>query len=218
MTTLKFPPRGSFAWQTLVGPYTPDPAAMLDSSPIFGLELEVVAVYGCMRTASGDLYEALRAIRGTDREGPEYASAFGGFLLRSTAGHSDPFMHVMPVSAQAANSKQAERQLENGAAVWSSNKNAKGSRWKVTCGGQTCSWYEEGILDLQGRLIEPGLQWHLPERDLGMYYASLLYEVSGKILGQDVRGIHAIDQIYMPPGAILYRRKDTLVGQKVHSL
>ncbi len=218
MTDLKFPPRGSFAWQTLVGPYTPDPAALLDPSPIFGLERENTAVYGCMRSASGEIYEALRAIRGTDHEGPEYAEAFGGFLLRSTAGHNDPFMHVMPVSGKAASSKHPDGKLENGGAVWSSQQNAEGSPWQVTCDGKTCRWHEENVLDLQGHLIEPGLQWYMPERSLGMYYASLLYEVTGTILEEEVRGFIGIDQIYMPDGGVLYRHKDTLVGQKVHSL
>ncbi len=191
---------------------------MINPSPIFGLELEINAIYGCVRTGSGEIYELLRAIRAVNPEEAAHDSAIGGFLLRSTAGHSDPHMRVLPVSKQAASSKQAETRLENGAMVWSSNKSVEGAPWEITCAGETCRWHEEGVLDLEGRLIGPGLQWYLPEKDLGTYYASLQYQVTGTVLGEDVRGIIAIDQIFMPEGAVLYRVKDTLVGQKVHSL
>jgi hypothetical protein len=218
VTSPAFPDRGSFAWHTLLGAHRPDPASMLDPRPIFGLDPEMTFLYGCLRTETGDMYEAVRSIRAVDREGPEFASALSGFVLQTTAGHDDPCMHVMPISAQAATSKYSTHRLVDGCAIWSSNEIGEGRPWEITFSGPACTWREDRILDLTGRLIPPGLHWYMPDRDLGMYYVSQLYEVSGTILGEPVRGMIGFDQNYMPDGGILYRRRDTLVGQQVHSL
>lgn len=62
-----------------MGPYEPDPTAMINPSPIFGLELEINAIYGCVRTGSGEIYELLRAIRAVNPEEAAHDSAIGGF-------------------------------------------------------------------------------------------------------------------------------------------
>lgn len=223
----KFPHRGHFGWKTLLGAYEPDAEAMIDTSPIFGLDPEMTFAYGCLRTQAGDMYEMVRSIRARDREEPEFAVALSGFVAQTTAGHGDDCFHVMPLSAEAATSKHAVKELvENDTkAVWRSAENAPtplgepdGKAFAISCTGDTFSWTEEGVMEVTGKLIGPGLHWYLPEKDLGIYYVSLIFLCEGTVLGEPVRGIIALDQSYMQEGGIMYRRKCSLVGQEVHRL
>jgi hypothetical protein len=74
-------------------------------------------------------------------------------------------------------------------------------------------WIEEGVMNLRGTLLEPGLQWHLPHTDRGYYYVSQLYEIEGEILGKRVVGFIGADDMYMH-GQIY--ENDLLISEKLH--
>ncbi len=80
---------------------------------------------------------------------------------------------------------------------------------------EDCSWFEDGAMDIRGRLVKPGMHWYLPGRDAGMYYVANIFEMQGTILGKKVRGMIGFDPIYMYEGGEIYRTRDALVQEKL---
>jgi hypothetical protein len=69
-------------------------------------------------------------------------------------------------------------------------------------------WRDSGQLELTGRLLGPGIQFHIPWRDGdaagGTYYAGLFYEVEGTLFDEPVTGIVILDHTFSPPGQSLH--------------
>jgi hypothetical protein len=85
-----------------------------------------------------------------------------------------------------------------------------------------CRWepgsivYEEtDLVAVSGRFLKPGIQWALLGRDRSIYYASHMYEVSGRIAGKDAHGFMCLDQAFMPDGAVLYAKDDVITGEEL---
>jgi len=95
-----------------------------------------------------------------------------------------------------------------------------GSPFRIRANGQKFRWIEEGVLDLEGVAVPPGLRWHLPDRLKGMYYLSQIYEVEGTILGRAVRGFIPMDQLWMDgmiyAGDIFIGERGSLAPRRQH--
>lgn len=214
-TATRFPPQGHFGWRTMLGPHQPSPAAMLDTRGYFGLVPEGTFLYGNLRADDGDdgaMFEVTRRIPARDDRG------MSGLVVQSTL-NDDGVFHIDPIGFAAATSLGVVRELsEDGTqASWTSAPGVDGPPWRVTMTEDTMSWVEEGLFELTGELLPPGLQWYKAGVDLGTYYVSQLFQVSGNYQGRPVRGMIGLDRTYMPEGGMLYVRKDILVGEQLHN-
>jgi hypothetical protein len=99
---------------------------------------------------------------------------------------------------------------------WSSVPGEHGNPWTISASGDAISWREEGLFDLQGPLIGTGMQWYLPGVDWGTFYVSQLYDLSGTCEGRAVKGVMALDQVYLAEGGAIHFKKDLVVNNKMH--
>jgi len=210
-SSLSWPSRGNFGGKAVVGPHQASAAAMIDQRTYFGLPRERTFFYGNLRDADGNLYEVVRGVAGT---------GFGGLntlFVQSSVGKDT--LHVLPMlGAAAATSEGSVVALEGSDAVWRSAPGAKGKpfRFSMSADGSKASWFEQDVLDVNGTLMGPGLQWHVPDPDGSEFYVSQIYEMRGTILGKPVRGILALDQSYLPQGVLMYSGQDPLFRPDSH--
>jgi len=205
-----WPKRGNFGYKALVGPHRADAAAMVDPRPFFGLAPEATFLYGCLRDEKGEMYELCRNIPWKKR-----SIGSNGLFMESTAGQQA--LRIIPeVSQAAANSNDFVGKLEGDMAVFTSPKGVQGKPYRITYSRTRCTWFEQDVCDLKGELIGPGLQWHIPDPDIGIFYVSQLFQLTGTVRGKKVRGMIGFDQTYLRDGAILYAGQDPLTGPKQH--
>ena len=124
-------------------------------------------------------------------------------------------MLVHPVGKRSASNNGFTKTLEGDRIHWRSDPAQPGNPFHVTWTPDDCSWVEEGAMDIQGKLLKPGMHWYLPGRDAGMYYVANIFEMEGTILGRKVRGLIGFDPIYMFEGGEIYKTKDALVQEKL---
>ncbi|MBF4997310.1 hypothetical protein IRT45_09085 [Nocardia sp. BSTN01] len=187
---------------------------MTDTRGYFGLVPEGTFLYGCLRTADGVIFEPTRRIPAspTDR-------GMSGLIVQSTL-NDDNVLHIDgSASAAAATSRGCSVTVEGDdeLAIWASAAGAEGKPWRVTMSQDAVTWSEADAMELTGRLLPPGLQWHVPAPDKGILYVSQLYEVSGTADGRAVRGFIGLDRTWMAEGGMLYVKKDVLVGEQLHN-
>jgi hypothetical protein len=136
------------------------------------------------------------------------------FYLQTSLGHADG-LHLHMAGREAATNDGYQKTLEHGVIHWRSARTAAGKPFHVTWTPSTCSWIEEGVLDVRGQLVPPGMHWYLPGRDAGMYYVANIFELEGTVLGRRVRGMIGFDPIYMYEGGEVYKTKDALVQKQL---
>ncbi|WP_322761840.1 hypothetical protein [Frankia sp. Cr2] len=205
--TENLPRRGEFDYRTVVGPHRADPDEIALDVPLLGLPLSTTYLYGTLRDLEGDLFSAMRRI---------YAGNGGRerFLLQSTIDNTD--LKVHPASRHSARATGVTRGTQDGTFRFESDPAAEGEPFHIEATATAFTWTEGDTLDLTGRLVPPGTQWHLPARERGMAYLSQLYEVEGTILGREVGGFLGMDDVYMH--GEMYDGNDILVGDKAHIL
>lgn len=195
--------RGRFGYQCVAGAYNVEARDIARDEPVFGLPLSNTFVYGTVRDVDGSLFLPMRRIKGGD----------GGHerLLLQSSLDADA-IRVHPVSRRSARSTGTVRSWGDGdGAQLRSAPDVEGESFEVACTAETLSWHEGDTVALTGALVAPGLHWHLPDDARGMYYASRMFEVEGTILGREVRGFIAVDDLYMH-GTIYV--DDVLVGEQ----
>lgn len=196
--------RGHFHYQMLLGEHSSDPAQFALDRTWFGLPWSAVYLYGTLRDDDGELYTVLRA--------PEHSG--GGrkrFYLQTSVDATELRMHA--ASRRSARNAGFVRAHTDGATVLSSPPDAKGEPFRFEVDATQSAWTESGVIELQGKLVEPGLHWHLPHGEEGYYYVPQLYEAEGEILGRRVRGFYGADDMYTR--GLVYEN-DLLIGKKLH--
>jgi hypothetical protein len=190
-----------FDWRCVVGAVDTDAGDYAWEGPMFGLPLSQTFLYGSVRDAEGVIWTPMRRLAAGD----------GGRerLLLQTDLESDA-IHVHRAGRSSARSLGVRRALDGGAVRFDSDPAAPGSAFHVRADATTFSWTEDGTLDVRGAAVPPGLHWHLPDRQKGMYYLSQIYEVEGTVLGRDVRGFIPLDQLWMNGRVYV---DDILVGE-----
>ncbi|MEU1370888.1 hypothetical protein ABZ454_32800 [Streptomyces sp. NPDC005803] len=206
------PRRGDFGWQAMASAFEPTLDDMMSDRSYFGMPPEALYLWGSFRDETGEIYSPMRRIpAGLPTDSPDTRRRL--FLL-TTEGHDDG-MHLHEAGRGSARNDGFTKTLENDRVHWRSDPAAKGNAFHVTWGPKECSWVEEGVMDVRGTLIEPGMHWYLPGRDAGMYYVANIFLMEGTILGKQVRGLIGFDPIYMYEGGEVYKTKDALVQEEL---
>lgn len=208
---LSWPVRGSFGGKAVIGPHQASAAAMVDDRPILGLPRERTFFSGNLRDSDGNLYDVVRSIAGKGVGG------MNSLFVQSNKGNDT--LRAMPeLMKNAATSDGADGRLVGTDAVWASPVGASGKPFQIGMSqdGSRATWKEDGIFDLSGELLGPGLQWHIPDEAGSELYVSQIYEMKGDFQGRTVRGIMELDQSYLPEGMLMYSGKDPLFRPDMH--
>ncbi|MDO8391304.1 MAG: hypothetical protein Q7V57_12540 [Actinomycetota bacterium] len=194
--------RGQFDWSCVVGSLVMRPEDYVDDAPILGLRPSQTFLYGSVRDAEGNIWTPMRRLLAGD----------GGHekLLLQTNDDSDA-MHVNRAGKHSASSFGVVRSVVDGVVRLDSDPAAQGQPFSISASTDTFRWVEEGVFELHGVAVKPGLHWHLPDAANGMYYASQIFEVEGQILGREVRGFIPMDQLFMD--GVIYQ-DDIFIGEQ----
>lgn len=207
----RIPDRGDFAFQMLVSPYRTTGAAMHDLRGYFGLHLSKTMPFGTLRDAEGEMYTMVRSVNS-----PTGTANKTRFIYQSTRVDGKTLRMDTAKMAATAQTPMPTRALDADTAKWTSLPDEPGTPWKLDASGEHMHWVEEGLMDVRGRNLGPGMQWLLPGSDWGTFYLSQLYDVSGTCEGRPVKGIVAVEQSYMAEGGIVHANKCLIVNNRKH--
>jgi hypothetical protein len=210
-STSTIPERGDFNYQTLVGPQKTSGRALHDLRGFFGLHITKAMPFGVVRDDAGEMYAMVRALNA-----PGSTPNPTKFIYQSSRIGGDCIRMDRERMAKQATTLFPERSLEGDTAIWSSLRDEPGQPWQITASGERMSWREEGLFDIQGPLIGTGMQWYLPGVDWGTFYVSQLYDMAGTCEGRPVKGVIALDQVYMAEGGAVHFKKDLVVNNRMH--
>lgn len=208
------PRKGDFGWQALTSAFEATVEDMSSDASLFGMPPEALYLWGTLRDEDGNMYDPMRRIPwGIPGSAPDQRRRF---FLQTTLD-SDAFQ-LHPIGRESAVNDGHTRTVEDGVVHWRSAPEAAGRPFHVQWTPRTCRWVEEGVLDVRGTLIEPGMQWMLPGREAGMAYIANIFMLEGECLGRKVRGLIGFDVIHMPLGGEVYKQKDALVQEELELL
>ena len=207
----RLPDRGDFAFQMLVAPYRTSGAAMHSLRGFFGLHLSKTMPFGTLRDDEGHMYTMVRSVNS-----PTGTPNQTRFIYQSTRVDGQTLRMDKPKMAATAQTLMPTRALHADTAKWTSLPDEPGTPWRLDASGEHMHWVEDGLMDLQGRHIGPGMQWLLPGVDWGTFYLSQLYDVSGSCEGRPVKGIVAVEQSYMAEGGQVHANKCLIVNNRKH--
>jgi len=198
--------RGDYGGQALVGPFEPDAASMMSDAPLFGMPPEALYLWGTLRDVEGDLHTIMRRIPHNGKP-----TARRKLVVQSTIGGYD-HLHMHAAGLQSAPHIDPIREMVGPDAIeWRSNPEATGSPFRARWANETCHWVEEGVFDLRGTLIKPGMQWYVPGPRAAMSYVATIYRLEGVIFDRPCQGLIGFDQIYMYEGGAVYQTLDPLI-------
>jgi hypothetical protein len=207
----RLPERGDFAFQMLVAPHRTTGAALHDLRGYFGLHLSKTMPFGTLRDEEGHLYSMVRSVNS-----PTGTPNATTFIYQSTRLDGQTLHMDKPRMAAQAQTLMPTRALDADTVRWTSQPDEAGNPWSLEASGEHVRWVEEGLMDLTGRNIGPGMQWLLPGTDWGTFYLSQLYDLSGTCEGRKVKGIMAVEQSYMAEGGQVHAKKCLIVNNKKH--
>lgn len=217
---LQRPQRGDFQWYGMSGAFEPTVQAMAEERGYFGLVPEATYIWGTFRDAAGKVYVFMRRLpfNGLTEppKEPGTRSTIGRravLFVQDDAGRID----VHPASMATGYNTDAEVTLSGDTLTW--RIPAAGEKRRAldaAAGPNGLKYCEDGLIDVEGPMLKPGLHWYLPGRENGLYYASHTFPCTGSILGTPVTGFLFIEQAYMRPGGVLYLVNDVLVGAQTH--
>ena len=215
------PERGDFAIQQRVGPFRSNGAALHDLRGFFGLQLSKTMPFGCLRDADGAMYSVVRSVNS-----PSGTPSPTRFVYQSTRVNGKTLRMDKPRMAAQARTLMPTRALVGDSAVWTSlpgndasdppEPAEPGNAWRVEACGERLHWVEEGLFDIQGKTIGPGMQWYLPGTEWGTFCVAQLYDVAGTCEGRAVKGIMAVEQSYMAEGGQVHAKKCLIVNNRKH--
>jgi hypothetical protein len=207
------PGRADFAYQVLAGPHKVSGAALNDTRGYFGLTLSKSMPFGSVRDEDGHIYSFVRSVMA-----PKGTPNPTRFLYQSTRIDDIHIRLDKARMAQQALTPMPLQSFDGHAVNWSSMPDESGNPWTISASGDGICWREEGLFDLHGPLIGTGMQWYLPGVDWGTFYVSQLYDLSGTCEGRPVKGVMALDQVYLAEGGAIHFKKDLVVNNKMHIL
>lgn len=206
---LPWPPAASFASKAVVGPHQPSAAVMMDPRELLGLPVERVFIYGNLRWADGEMSEWVRGFYMGSLKANQ------GLFVQSTRG-KDTLRSAPELFMPAARRWTATMEGDRGVWRQAADETGKPFEFSMAADGSTIAWTEDGLLNITGRLLGPGLQWHIPDVGGSTLYVSQIYEMTGTALGQPVRGVMAFDKVHQPVDQPLYSGKDNLFRPDAH--
>lgn len=212
MKTFKtIPERGDFGFQQLVGPHKVTGPAMAGERGFFGLQLSKSAPFGSVRDEEGNIYSFVRSIMAPT--GTPNPTKF--FFMTTLIDGQHLRMDQARIAKQALTPKPVQV-LDGDTVRWSSQPDEPGNAWEITASSERITYREDGLFNLEGRLLAPGLQWYLPGVEWGTFYVSQVWDIAGVCDGKPVKGAMALDQFYMAEGGAIHFKKDLVVNNNKH--
>jgi hypothetical protein len=214
------PLRGDFQWFGMSGAFEPTVEAASAPRGYFGLVPEATYPWGTFRDAEGRVYIFMRRL---PFHGLTEASKTGA--VRNTIGrravlftqNSAGEIEVNPATMSSGYNTDATTETSDDRIVWSIDGMSEQRRGlHAVYRPDRLEYREDGLIDVAGPSLKPGLQWYLPGRDNGLFYSSQTFACEGTILGVPVTGFLFIEQAYMQPDSVLYAVNDVLVGAETH--
>ncbi|MFV0645943.1 MAG: hypothetical protein ACK5NN_15855 [Sphingomonadaceae bacterium] len=205
------PGMGEFAFQPVAGAFQPTLESMASTEKLMGMDPEGLYLWGTLRDEEGNMYCPMRRIPydlpGAKKDTRRY------FFLQHNVGHDHFIMDK--VGRHSAPNDGHFFGREGDRIVWRSAADARGNPFYVEWTPESCRWVEEGVMDVRGTLIRPGLQWYIPSRSSAMAYIACIFLLEGEIMGRKVRGLIGFDVIYMYEGGEVYITRDPLVQEEL---
>lgn len=219
-TDARVPLRGDFQWYGMSGAFEPTVEGTASDRGYFGLVPEATVVWGTFREANGRVHIFMRRLPFDGltepplSEGPRPTIGRRAVLFSQNDASE---LEVHPATFSTGYNTDVTVDASPEALAWRADPAGEKRRGLFgTYRGDTLEYREDGLIDVAGPLLRPGLQWALLGRDDGMYYASQTFRCEGVIVGQPVQGYLFIEQAYMRPCSVLYAVNDVLIGQQNH--
>lgn len=205
------PERGDFAFQQMVGPCRTSGKSLNDVRGFYGLLLSKSAPFGSVRDEEGHIYSFVRSVMSpTGTPNPTR------FFYQSTRIDGQNIRMDHQRMARQALTPMPTQTLDGDTVRWTSQSGEEGNGWALEASGEHIKWVEEGLYELSGVPVGCGMQWYLPGVDWGTFYVSQLWSIAGTCEGRAVKGVMALDQIYMAEGGAIHFQKDLVVNNKKH--
>jgi len=220
-TSLGLPRKGDFQHFMVCGPFEPRLDDMLDTRGYHGVVPEGFYPWGTLRDAAGNTYSVARRVP----YGPPVSVSEAGDQ-RKALGRRLMFQTNKDASGMVLNEGVLRAAgVSDGAVVGRAGEvvelrpgaDPRGKDWNIRITEKTMHWSEQDVIDLSGDIIWPGLQWYLIDRNESTFYASLMFNARGTIMGTPVQGFIFLEQAYMAEGGMLYAHRDTLVAKGVET-
>jgi hypothetical protein len=207
------PRRGDFSGQAVVGPFDPDAASMDSDVPLFGMPPEALYLWGTLRDVEGDLHTIMRRIPHDGKP-----TSRRRLVVQSTVGGADA-LRMHPCGIDSAPHIDPVRELiDEDTIEWRSNPEAPGGPFRARWAKRSCEWVEEGVFDLRGTLIGPGMQWYVPGPRASLAYIATIYRLEGSIFDRPCEGLIGFDQMHMYEGGEVYQTLDPLIEDGLEHL
>lgn len=214
------PLRGDFQWFGMSGAFDPTVEAASASRGYFGLVPEATYPWGTFRDDNGGVYIFMRrlpfdGLTEVSKTGPVRNTIGRRAVLftQNAAGE----LEVNPASMATGYNIDTKTEVSDDSIVWSIDEVSDQRRGlHAVYRADRLEYREDGLIDVSGPSLKPGLQWYLPGRDNGLFYASQTFACEGTIMGTPVKGFLFIEQAYMQPDSVLYAVNDVLVGAETH--
>ncbi|MWA04887.1 hypothetical protein F8568_031870 [Actinomadura sp. LD22] len=207
-------PAGGFAGRALASGRTIDPGQWTSDGAILGLVREAGYLWGTVRDVeTGDIVSLMRRVPPPDSsaaEGADTKKALSGKLIIMSTHDGAGALRIRREPKDAVDSRRVLRDCVPGGVRFRSAGGAPGRSFDLSLSPERLAYAEEGTVALHGALACPALQWFLPGADAALLYLTQTWEVSGTVLGRDVRGFLFWEEAYMYPRARLYVSKDPL--------
>jgi hypothetical protein len=176
-----------FGGTCLLGEFAPEPELLMPTSTAFGIPKAASYLYGTWRDDDGVMY---RALRGVGADVSDFAFAFS-----SEGGRQLERLEV-PLYVGPTEIERAADTVTFGPAGAGDD-----TRFGFRHEPQSVTWREADVLDVDGRLLGPGLQWYHPwPEGGGCFTATMKYASEGTFRGRPVTGFLGHEIHYLPAG------------------
>jgi hypothetical protein len=179
---------GDFGGRCLIGEFAPSADLLMPSSQVFGIPKAASYLYGTWRDDDGVMF---RMLRGVEADQSRFAFSFS-----TEAGGQLERLDVELFAGETVIQRDEE------VVTFTSRSQAATERAFGFVHHPTgCRWAENRVLDVQGAIVGPGLQWFHPwPEGGGCYTATMKYASEGTFVGRSVRGFVGHEIHYMPEG------------------
>lgn len=214
------PRRGNFQWHGISGSFEPTLEGAADPSGYFGLVPEATYVWGTFRDADGKVYIFMRrlpfdGLTEPPKE-PGVRSTIGRRAVLFTQNDAGE-LQVHRASMATGYNTDVTVDLHADRLEWRADEVDERRRGlHGSYRPDRLDYREDGLIDVGGPSLKPGLQWYLPGQDNGLFYTSQTFACDGTVLGIPVSGFLFVEQAYMKPDSVLYMVNDVLVGAETH--
>jgi len=211
------PVKGDLGWAALAGGRLVVPAEFVEDRSYFGLRREAGYLWGTLRNTAGEPLTFMRRLPEPSAAAKTAAGSSGSLgdrLMIQAAWDGAGDLNLRKEARTAPAAPELTRSLDGDTATFAS---VDPGRMSLRLGSKYADWVEDGVIDVGGPQVGPGLQWYLPGADAAIYYPTTTWQVEGTALGEPVQGFLFYEEAYVPPGGRLYVKHDPLLGDELHT-